>query len=210
MHITPKRESRFKDVIANRQLDLCVVLENVHDPHNIGAVLRSCDSVGISDVYVIITDDRIKIENYYIGKNSSSGARKWIEVHIYREVAECLEIVKSKYKNLYATHLSAEAKSLYELDLSESTALLFGNESTGLSEECLSYVDGNFLIPQVGMVQSLNISVACAVSLYEALRQRTSAGLYDQSYSVQTEGHGRLFELYLDRHANPQFWTKQP
>ena len=198
MPITEKRYTKFKNVVSNRQLDLTVVLENIHDPHNIGAVLRTCDSVGIAEIYVILTDPQIDPDKYKIGRKSSSSSRKWIDTKIYTSTAECFKDVKAKYQNIYGTHLSKDAKVLYELDLTESMALVFGNEHDGISEEAMAYLDGNFLIPQYGMVQSLNISVACAVSLYEASRQRRAKEMY-QIESL-SPGQESILERYLEIH----------
>lgn len=177
IHLTDARAERIRTLASNRQMDLAVVLENVHDPHNIGAVMRTCDAVGIPSVYLLVTDARVweKIE---LGINASSGARKWVDVHIYDDYERCFSDLRAKYDQILATHLTEESTSLYDLNLSRSTALVFGNEQKGLSQEALSNIDGNFTIPQFGMVQSLNISVACAVSCYEALRQRSSNGKY--------------------------------
>jgi len=198
MPITEKRYTKFKNVVAHRQLDLTVVLENIHDPHNIGAVLRTCDSVGIAEIYVILTDPQIDPDKYKIGRKSSSSSRKWINTKIYTSTADCFKDVKAKYRNIYGTHLNKDAKVLYELDLTESMALVFGNEHDGLSEEAMNYLDGNFIIPQYGMVQSLNISVACAVSLYEASRQRRAKEMYP-SKSI-TSDHDAILEKYLEMH----------
>jgi tRNA (guanosine-2'-O-)-methyltransferase len=199
--MTPKREEKFKEVIKCRQSNLTVILENVHDPHNISAVLRTCDSVGITDVYVLYT--AVHKDRLELGKRSSSGARKWINVHLYNDVDECMQAVKAKYDKIYATHLSEDAIDLYDLNLTESVALLFGNEHKGVSEAALTYCDGNFLIPQYGMVQSLNISVACAVSLYEALRQRKAKGFYsDNPVLSETE----QAEMYQDYHTRHERW----
>ena len=101
--------------------------------------------------------------------------------------------MKKRFEKVFATHLGEQAHSLYELDLTQSVALVFGNEHSGVSEEALKYCDGNFIIPQVGMVQSLNISVACAVSLYEAFRQRNEKGFYN-SQRLQQEQYSKLAE----------------
>ncbi|NJN78657.1 MAG: RNA methyltransferase [Saprospiraceae bacterium] len=194
----PKRVTRFKEVIKCRQPNLTVILENVHDPHNISAVLRTCDSVGITDVYVLYT--KVHKDRLEMGKRSSSGARKWINVHLYNNVDDCMRAVKAKYDKIYATHLSEDAVDLYKLDLTESVALLFGNEHSGVSEEALKYCDGNFLIPQFGMVKSLNISVACAVSLYEGLRQRKEKGFYDDNPVLNETEQAAMFEDYESRH----------
>ena len=96
--------------------------------------------------------------------------------------------------------MDEDAKSLYELDLTKSVALLFGNEHDGVSKEALNYCDGNFVIPQAGMVQSLNISVACAVSIYEAKRQRINKGYYDTHPTLSQEEQELLFQDYARRH----------
>lgn len=174
--MTPEREEKIKRVAAHRQPDLTLIFENVWDPHNISAVLRTADAVGVMEVYVLYTQ---KVKATKLGKRSSSSAKKWITPQYYYDVNECVQAVRKKYDKLYATHLAANAKSLYELDLTERVALVFGNESEGISNELMSLCDGNFIIPMHGMVQSLNISVACAVSLYEAQRQRALKGFYD-------------------------------
>lgn len=208
--LTPKRLEKFTQVVANRQPDLTVILENVHDPHNISAVLRSCESVGVKEIFVLFTEPQLDEQTIVMGKRTSAGSRKWVDVHLFRDPKTCFEEVKKKYKTILSTHLSEDAADLYALDLTQSVALMFGNEADGLSEEALSYSDGNFLIPQVGMVQSLNISVACAVTLFEALRQRKNKGYYGNHPQWQAEEQNVLMEDYIRRHydkrknANPK------
>jgi tRNA (guanosine-2'-O-)-methyltransferase len=175
----PERYNRMLSVIKNRQTNLTVVMENVNDPHNISAVMRTCDAVGIQDIYVLNT----KIAKHdYFGVKSSSSAAKWLTVHQFSNVADCFEALRKNYNKIYTTHLSSDAVSLYELDFTDSVALVFGNEHDGVSAESIAMADGNFIIPQLGFIQSLNISVACAVSIYEAHRQKMAAGHYkDQS-----------------------------
>lgn len=197
--MTPARIARLKGVAARRQTNLCVVLENVHDPHNIGAVMRSCDAVGVRELFVLYTESHLDEERIELGKRSSSGARKWLDIHLYTSVDACFQAVRERYDYVWATHLGASYQSLYELDLTQSTALVFGNEHDGLSEATLSHTDGNFIIPQMGMVQSLNISVACAVSLYEALRQRQVANMYDTNLPMSGAEREALAEDYLAR-----------
>ena len=171
--MTPERLEKFERVASHRRFDLTVILENVHDPHNIAAVLRTCDAVGISEVYVI--DNQIKF-NTRLGKKSSSSANKWVDVHSFKNVDECLQVVKPKYQRILCTHLDSVAIELFQDDFSKgSLALVFGNEHDGVSNELLSRCDGNIFIPQIGMISSLNISVACAVALYEVFRQRQSS-----------------------------------
>jgi tRNA (guanosine-2'-O-)-methyltransferase len=174
--MTPERTNKLTNVLRNRQSDLAVVMENVHDPHNISAVMRTCDAVGIQDIYILNT----KIPRHKkFGSKSSSSAAKWITVHQFTDAGECFDALRKNYTHIYATHLAADAISVYEIDFTKSIALVFGNEHEGVSEEITKLADGNFIIPQVGVIQSLNISVACAVSIYEAFRQKKIAGHYD-------------------------------
>ena len=169
------RRQKMQQVLHRRQPNITVVLEDVHDPHNVSAVMRSCDAIGIMEVYVVNT---LTPPINKLGKRSSAGAKKWVELHTFTDVDSCMQTVRAKYDKVYATHLSQDAASLYDLNLTGSVALLFGNERLGLSPKILQYADANFIIPMQGMVQSLNISVACAVSLFEVMRQRIDAGLY--------------------------------
>jgi tRNA (guanosine-2'-O-)-methyltransferase len=193
------REQKIHQLVQNRQFDLTVILENVDDPHNVGAVLRSCDSVGIREVFVLYTRPGLQNHKLELGKRSSAGSRKWIDVYLYRDVEACMEHVRRNYAQVYATHLAHDAKSLYELNLAQSAALLFGNEADGLSELALSHADGNFIIPQMGMAQSLNVSVACAVSLYEAFRQRNNLDWYGAGNPASSEQQSNLLEDYIRR-----------
>ena len=198
--MTEDRINRFRNVVRQRQSNLTVILENVHDHHNIGAVLRTCDSVGIKEVFVLYTEPQLDQEHLTLGARASSGARKWIDVNFYTKHQPCFEHVRKNYDLIFATHLDQDAKSLYDLDLTKSVALLFGNEHDGVSQEALKYCDGNFIIPQAGMVQSLNISVACAVSIYEAKRQRIKKGYYDTNPTLSPEEQESLFKNYARRH----------
>lgn len=175
--MTPEREKRLTDVLVKRQPNLTVVLENVFDPHNISAVMRTCDAVGIQEIYVLNT--AIPRHKKW-GARSSSSAAKWLTVHQFSELGACFDALRKKYNKIYCTHLSHDASDLYSLDLTESVALVFGNEHAGITDELINKCDGNFIIPQVGMIQSLNISVACAVTVYEAFRQKRNAGHYEQ------------------------------
>lgn len=195
------RIQKFKEVISKRQLNLTVILENVHDPHNIGAVMRTCDSIGVHEIFVVYSDPNLNQDRLELSHTTSSGARKWLDIHFYTALEPCMTHVRSKYDKIYTTHLSNDATDLYDLDLTQSVALFFGNERDGLTEEALQHSDGNFIIPQVGMVQSLNISVACAVSLFEAYRQRNLANMYTENSSNSAAQQAQLFESYYERHT---------
>lgn len=208
-----KRRQLFKKVISRRQTSITVVLENVHDQHNIGAVMRTCDSIGIMEIFVLQSNPLYHASNITLGKRTSAGARKWVDVHFYTDPEKCFKHIRRKYDKVYATHLDAEAKDVYDLDLTESVALLFGNEQEGVSTEALAHCDGNFIIPQMGFVQSLNISVACAVTLYEAYRQRAEKGFYAENAPLDTEQQEALFKDYEERHKakvnNQTIWLTE-
>ena len=186
--MTPERTERLTNVLAKRQPGLTVVLENVSDPHNISAVMRTCDAVGVQDVYILNT--KIGLHEMWSAKSSSSAA-KWLTVHQFTNAEECFAALRKKFSKIYTTHLSTDAVDLYEINLTESVALVFGNEHSGVSDDIIGMADGNFLIPQVGIIKSLNISVACAVSLYEAYRQKKIAGHFD-NINLTTEAYNQL------------------
>ena len=175
--MTPQRTEKLTSVLNKRQPDITVVLENVFDPHNISAVMRTCDAVGVQEIYILNT----KIPRHKKwGPRSSSSAAKWLTIHQYESAEQCFSSLRKRYSSILTTHLSSDAVSLHQLDFTKSIALVFGNEHSGVTEEIRAMADGNFLIPQAGIIQSLNISVACAVTLYEAYRQKELAGHYDQ------------------------------
>lgn len=202
--MTEERLSKILSVAGNRQRDLGIVLNNVHDPHNLGAVLRTCDSVGIPEVYVLYNEEGVGDENLLLGKKAAASARKWVDVYLYKDTAKCFSDVRKKYSRIMGTHLSSSAVSLYDLDFTGSMALVFGNEHSGISDEVLKYLDGNFIIPQVGMVQSLNISVSVAISLYEAYRQRERSGKYNNADTVDEQSL-QLIEAYKDRNRDQEY-----
>lgn len=164
-------------VIEMRQPDLTIVMENVFDPHNISAVLRTCDSVGIPFIHILNT--RLPPHQHW-GFRSSAGAWKWIKSHTHDNADTCLGRLRAEGKRVFAAHFGEGAVPVYNMDLTGKIAIIFGNEQQGCSPEILEKCDGSIFIPQVGMVQSLNISVACAVILYEAFRQKQAAGHYNQ------------------------------
>src|SRR4030095_5081924 len=176
--MTPERREKLQSVLNKRQNDITIVLENVFDPHNISAVMRTCDAVGVQEVYVLNT----KIARHKKwGVKSSSSAAKWLTIYQFENAEECFSELRKKYSKILTTHLSSDALNLYKIDLTQPVALIFGNEHSGVSEEIRKLADGNFIIPQSGIIRSLNISVACAVTLYEAYRQKALAGHYDKA-----------------------------
>lgn len=192
--MTPERFDRLTAALHKRQNDLAVVLVNIEDPRNVAAVMRSCDAVGIQDIYVLNTIEK-RERNWKF--RSSRSAEKWISMHFFDDADACFTELKAQYNKVFSTCLSEDAVDLYAMDFTQSMALVFGNERKGLSADVLKYCDGNFVIPQVGVVQSLNISVACAVTIYEAYRQRKVAGLYEK-ISLPEPKLTALKKLWMD------------
>lgn len=188
--MTERRKAKFLEVLKRRQADLTIVIEDIHDPHNVSAMLRSADAVGILEVQLVYTVDKFP----RLGKKSSASAVKWVKQRRFRSIAECYERLHDEGYCIVATHLGAKSKSLYELDLKRPTALVFGNEHRGVSPEAARLADGNFQIPMSGMIQSLNVSVACAVALYEAFRQRAGG----RPFAPSSLSEHQLNELYQE------------
>jgi len=178
---TERRLNRLMQVLRHRQPDMTVVMENIHDPHNVSAVLRSCDAAGVMELQLIYTDTDFPD----IGKKSSASAKKWVELRQFKNVKDCYKKLHEEGFTIYATHLEEKAKSLFEIDLTKKVAIVVGNEHKGVSPEAARSADGILQIPMFGMIQSLNVSVATAVILFEAVRQRIALGQYDDSkYSI--------------------------
>jgi tRNA (guanosine-2'-O-)-methyltransferase len=172
-----RRLARLEFVLRHRQPDLTVVMENIHDPHNVSAMLRSCDAAGVWEAQLLYNTDAFP----KIGKKSSASAGKWVGRRKFKTVEECYAKLRSEGFRIVATRLDEEAQSLYDIDLTQKVAIVFGNEHRGVSDDAALAADGLIQIPMFGMIQSLNVSVACAITLYEALRQRLRKNGYGTS-----------------------------
>jgi len=166
-----------------RQPTLKLVIENIHDPHNVSAIFRTCDAAGIPKVSLLYYIEKFP----KIGKKSSASAFKWIERERYKSVIECYDSLRKDGFKIYASQISVDAKEIFQLNFNDKVAIVLGNEHRGISEEAAKLADERFLIPMYGMVQSLNVSVSAAITIYEALRQRKLKGMYDKSNYSQTE-----------------------
>ncbi len=172
--ISEKRVQIIKNVVSKRQQGITVILEDIHDPHNAAAVLRSCEGFGVQDVYFIF-ENQEEFNPRKIGKLSSGSANKWLDFHMYHSTEECITELHKEGYTVYATTLDDKAKSLYEADLpEEKIALLFGNEHSGISEKASELSDYTLYIPMRGFVQSFNVSVTVSIFLFEVTRQRMS------------------------------------
>lgn len=173
-----------------RQPDLTLCLEEVHKPHNVSAVIRSADAVGIHDLHAVWPE---KIKTLV---SSAAGSNSWVNVHNHDTLADAVTLLKSQGMQILATHLSDSAVDFRAIDFTRPTCIIMGSEKTGISAEAIRLADQHIMIPMSGMVQSLNVSVAAAVILYEAQRQREAAGLYEHPRCAlpQDEQQRLLFE----------------
>jgi tRNA (guanosine-2'-O-)-methyltransferase len=171
--MSPERKARILAVAARRQPDLTVFMERVHKPHNVAAILRSCDAVGVMRAHAVPPRRGIPRLNH-----TSGGTQRWIELIHHDDPVTGLQALKAQGFRLYAAHFSDQAVDFREPDYTQATAIVMGTEKYGVSDEALAMVDQEITIPMAGMAQSLNVSVATALILYEAQRQREAAGLY--------------------------------
>lgn len=178
-----RRQNKIVSTLKWRQCDLKVVLENIHDPHNVSAIFRTCDAVGIPKVSLVYTIEKFP----KIGKKSSASAFKWVEREKYKSIENCYSELRKDGFKIYASSISEDSRSIYELDLSQKVAIVLGNEHRGVSNEASQLADERIMIPMFGMVQSLNVSVAAAIILYEAARQRIIKGKYEVSQISENE-----------------------
>jgi tRNA (guanosine-2'-O-)-methyltransferase len=173
--MTPERRDRLDAVLSKRQPDLTVFAENLHKPKNFSAIVRNCDAVGVNEMHVLPGED--KVRKHW---RTSQGAEKWMRIRTHDSSEQACIFLKERGFKLVAAHLSDNAVDYKTHDYTRPTAIVLGTELFGVSDTTLSYVDQQITIPMMGVTQSLNVSVACAIVLYEAQRQRQAAGLYDR------------------------------
>ncbi len=191
---TSRRKQRIRDVISARQRDLTLVLNNIHDPHNVSAILRSCDALGVPWVHLLYTEQEFP----EMGRKTSASARKWVGRIKHRNAREMLEQLGSQGLNLIRTGFGARAAALHEYDFTRPTAVILGNEHSGIQADLQKLVEQEIYIPMHGMVQSLNVSVAAAVILYEAFSQRRRAGLLSEKTFSESE-QDKMYHEWLEK-----------
>jgi tRNA (guanosine-2'-O-)-methyltransferase len=168
--LLPERKARIDEVVANRTRTLTVVMEALCDPQNVNAVLRTCEAFGIQELHVV--EGPMKV--YDPNKKISQNADKWLDVRRWSSTRDCLAQLKADGFRIYATHLGVDSVGLADLSFGEKVALVFGNESRGVSDEAVALADANFTIPMLGFVQSFNVSVAAAITLARAVDRRVA------------------------------------
>ncbi|MEQ2356484.1 tRNA (guanosine(18)-2'-O)-methyltransferase TrmH [Pseudoalteromonas piscicida] len=186
------RFHRVKSVLDRRQTDLTVCLDEVHKHHNLSAIVRTADAVGCHHVHAVWPQDQRRLTN-----NTSGGSKNWVETHMHEHIDQAVATIREQNPGvqLLATNLSDSAVDFREIDYTKPTAIIVGQERLGISERALEHADQHIVIPMQGMVQSLNVSVAAALILYEAQRQRDAAGLYKRTDMMDpVVKHKLLFE----------------
>jgi tRNA (guanosine-2'-O-)-methyltransferase len=171
------RTNRIDDILLRKQPSLQLFLDNVHNSQNLSAILRSCDGVGVLDLYYSTVNDK----DLRIHKTITQGAHHWVNRHRIVQNERCQFLKKKQEEGfqIVVTHFSDKAVSFREINYTRPTVIVMGNEKEGVSEEVIALADVLVMVPMMGMVQSLNVSVATALILYEAERQLENAGRYD-------------------------------
>lgn len=187
--MTPERYQKLQQALNRRQLDLTVITEDVHKPHNFSAIIRTCDAVGVFAIHAV--NSRSSMPTY---NQVAKGSEKWITCHTHPNIETAIAHLHQTGLKVYAAHLSDQALDYRAIDYTQPTAILLGAEQSGVTQKAADLVDGHIIIPMLGMVQSLNVSVAAAVILFEAQRQRLAAGLYEQVHLAPDVYEQVMFE----------------
>ncbi|MDX1583935.1 MAG: tRNA (guanosine(18)-2'-O)-methyltransferase TrmH [Thermoanaerobaculia bacterium] len=187
--MTPERFERLKRVLGRRQPDLTVLMDNVHKPHNLAAVMRTCDAVGILEVHGVFAEEAARPS-----RAVAQGAQRWVHLEHHATISAAAGHLRGEDFRIVAAHPAEDAIDFREYDYTQKTALLLGQELDGISRDALDTSDDLVVIPMKGFVASLNVSVAAALILFEAQRQRELAGMYGESRIPEERRHELLFE----------------
>lgn len=187
--MTPQRLQRIQQTLSLRQPDLTVLTDEVHKDRNLSAIVRSCDAFAIPEVHCVWPDD-----SYHVHRNQSSGSGTWVNVKTHPDISSAIGHLKEQGFRVCAAHLSDRATDFRHYDFTQPTALMLGHEREGISDEAADLADEHLIIPMLGMVQSFNVSVAAAIILCEAQRQREQAGMFEDARLPDDEYQRLLFE----------------
>lgn len=186
--MTQERYQKIRSLLEKRQPDLTLLLEEVHKPHNVSAVLRTADAVGVHRVHAV-WEERLGVRT-----GTSMGAEVWVDMQLHNTTENAISHIKQQDMQVLVTHLDASSVDFREIDYTKPTAIILGQEKSGATKEAIAMADKSILIPMMGMVQSLNVSVAAALILYEAQRQRHNAGMYKKLSLSEAECQKVLFK----------------
>ena len=197
---TEARLNKLKRIARQRQSGLTLVIEDVFDPHNLGAIARSCDALGVQEINIIF-ETHPPFDPKAVGKNSSTATNKWLSFRLHQSTETALRALKAEGWQIAAAVIDPAAESVFQADLSaKRLALLLGNEKEGLSSKAIALADRRITIPMRGIAQSMNVSVSAALLLYEATRQRQARGI--GNYLVDEEGAQRTLDYFLEMHES--------
>jgi len=188
MPLLPRRFERIKSVLNKRMSDLTVLVENVEKPHNLSAIIRSCDAVGVLEAYAVFNKEKFLAFN-----STAQGSQKWVQINQYKKTSEAIKVLKEKGFKLYGTNLNPKSIDYRKCNFEGPTAFVLGAEKWGISKKTAGLMDEHIHIPMRGMVESLNVSVAASALLFEALRQRQVANIIPES------GEGMLQETFKEK-----------
>jgi tRNA (guanosine-2'-O-)-methyltransferase len=194
--MTPERFGKLKQILSRRQPDLTVLAADVHKPHNVSAIVRTCDAVGIHRVHAVSPGGE-----FHHHRMATGGSRRWVKLTLHDDFASVAKLLRADGWQLIAAHPHEQACDFRDVDYTRKIAIVLGSELLGLDPKAIDAVDRIVTIPMRGMVESLNVSVAAALILYEAERQRSAAGLYDEARLEQIEFDRTLFEWAYPRIA---------
>lgn len=187
--MTPERFRKIRAVLARRQPDLTVLAENVYKSHNIAALVRTCDAVGVYRLHAVSVGGEFRRHHLI-----AAGTHKWVRHRLHQDLPGAIGRLRGEGFRILAAHLSPSARDYRDIDYTVPVAIVLGSELAGVSESAAELADEHIRIPMRGMVDSLNVSVANALILYEAARQREAAGLYTSSRLPADEFNRCLFE----------------
>ncbi len=186
--MSTERYQRIRQLLKMRQPDLTVCMEEVTKPHNVSAVIRTCDAVGVHKVHAVWDES----EN--LRKCTAMGSHVWVKTQLHKTMPDAVGCFKEQGMQVVVTHLDEQASDFREIDYTKPTVVLLGQEKTGATEDAIALADHSIIVPMVGMVQSLNVSVAAAIVMYEAQRQRQAAGMYEEQSLDEKECQEILFK----------------
>jgi tRNA (guanosine-2'-O-)-methyltransferase len=191
--MTPARYQKIRSVLAQRQLDLTLCLEQVHKPQNLAAIIRTCDAVGIHQ-YHVVWDKKMRFR-----RGTSKGSHQWVYPNYHPDIEQAVGALREQKMQVLVTHLSDQAVDFRQIDYTQPTAIILGQEKYGATPQAVALTDQQIVVPMMGMVQSLNVSVAAALILYEAQKQRELSGQYKQQQLSEAICQRILFENSYSR-----------
>lgn len=198
--MTARRMRRLAAALERRQPDLTVLLDEVHKPHNLAAVVRTCDAVGVPRVHAVARS------SFSVDRAPSAGVARWVEMRYHATIGEAVTALRGEGVRVYAAHHSEAAVDFRQVDCTRPTAFLLGAEKEGVSDEAADWADGHVTIPMHGLAESLNVSVAAAILLYEAERQRADAGFYE---APRLDAETRARKLFEWLHPRLAAWYRE-